>query len=268
MKNHHVLPGGTVRRALVILSAICFLPALAIAEVTSPVTPTTRTITGTGGRKMEVTILEKSATAIKAKRISDGKEFTFELAKLSADDRAFITGLAAPVAPPVKQRTALLLGFSEIQTQLEKAGFVVTKAPTESVNEDPLGTPSRVSIKYTTIAQFTDEQIKSYDLIWASSRGQRKTEERLTTLIPSYKGIIVWAEKWDRTRELLIKNQEKKFKPYSKATAYMKPDGNVIFYSTTTSQWNTKTDNVEVLEEHPEMMEQAIVEAKRILGTR
>ena len=93
MKNHHAFFGGTVRRALVILSAICFLPALAIAEETSPVTPTTRTITDSGGRKIEVTIIEKSATGIKAKRQSDGKEFTVELAKLSPDDQAFVGSL-------------------------------------------------------------------------------------------------------------------------------------------------------------------------------
>ena len=107
MKNH-VPPGGTVRRALLTLSAILFLPALAVAEETSPVTQTTRTITDSGGRKIEVTILEKSATGIKAKRTSDGKEFTVELAKLSADDQAFVGALKpAPTKNPETEKKTI-----------------------------------------------------------------------------------------------------------------------------------------------------------------
>ena len=111
MKNHHALPGGTVRRALVILSAICFLPALAIAEEPTPVTPTTRTITDSGGRKIEVTIIGKSATGIKAKRTSDGKEFSVELAKLSADDQAFVGGLKPTLSgtPETEKKTLRVL---------------------------------------------------------------------------------------------------------------------------------------------------------------
>ena len=107
MKNH-VPAAGIVRRALVILSAICSLPALAIAEDTSPITPTARTITDTSGRKIAVTIVEKSATAIKAKRTSDGKEFTVELVKLSADDQAFVGALKpAPSENPETEKKTL-----------------------------------------------------------------------------------------------------------------------------------------------------------------
>ena len=58
--------------------------------------PVQRTLTSADGRKLDVTITDKSATAIKAKT-SGGKEFTLELAKLSADDQAFIISCKAPV---------------------------------------------------------------------------------------------------------------------------------------------------------------------------
>ena len=111
MIKHHVLASGTVCRALVLLSAICFLPALAIAEETTPVTPTTRTITDSGGRKIEVTIIGTSATGIKAKRTSDGKDFTLELAKLSADDQAFVGALKPTLSenPETEKKTLRVL---------------------------------------------------------------------------------------------------------------------------------------------------------------
>ena len=110
MKNH-ALPGGIVSRALVILFATFCLPALAIAEDTSPVTPTTRTITDTSGRKIEVTIIGKSATGIKATRKSDGKEFAVELAKLSADDQAFVGTLKPALSknPETVKKTVRVL---------------------------------------------------------------------------------------------------------------------------------------------------------------
>ena len=56
---------------------------------TGPTLPITHTLTSADGRKMEVTILSKSETAIKAKR-ADGKECEIALDKLSAADKAFV----------------------------------------------------------------------------------------------------------------------------------------------------------------------------------
>ena len=241
---------------------------IGFAQNTLPATatlPVQRTLTAADGRKMDVTILSKDAASIKVRR-ADGKEFTLELTKLSADDQAFLAGPTAPVAPaaPPVKRTALLLGFDETKTQLEAAGYVVTKAPTEKLKEDRAGTPVAREQTHTTLASFTDDQIKGFDLVWAYSKGQDKTVERLTKLVANCH-VVVWREERDRTRELLIKNQEKPYKPYRLAPAYIKTDGNVVFYSTKSIQWDPKTKNFETLEEHPEIEGQAIAEATKLL---
>ena len=58
--------------------------------------PAVRTMTAADGRKLEGTILSKDATSIQFRRTTDGKEFTLELSKLSAEDQAFIGTLHAP----------------------------------------------------------------------------------------------------------------------------------------------------------------------------
>lgn len=92
-----------IRRILLCLAGLLLTSLTGFSQGSTPTAtgmPVPRTLTSADGRKLEVTLLEKTATAIKAKRASDGVEFTLELAKLSADDQAFIAGLAVPVAAP------------------------------------------------------------------------------------------------------------------------------------------------------------------------
>ena len=73
-----------------------------------PVLPQDRDITDTNGRKLSGTILEKSETAIKYHRKSDGKEIDIEINTLSAADRQFVKGCqaATPLTPtPPKTET-------------------------------------------------------------------------------------------------------------------------------------------------------------------
>lgn len=69
------------------------------AEISLTALPTQRVLTDTSGRKLDVTILEKDDTSIKVRRVSDSKEFSLDLNKLSAEDREFAKGLQpAPLA--------------------------------------------------------------------------------------------------------------------------------------------------------------------------
>ena len=103
-------------------------PAAAVTPATLPVA---HTLTSKDGRTIDVTILSKSDTAIKAAR-ADGKEFEIALDKLSDADKAFIAGLAAPDPKTVKKLTVLLMGLENPEALVEQAtwlknhGFDVT----------------------------------------------------------------------------------------------------------------------------------------------
>lgn len=241
----------------------------AIAQETTGTLPVKRALTSADGRQIEVTITEKTATAIKAIRVSDGKEFTFDLAKLSAADQAFIAGLAAPAPPPVKPRTVLLMDDDpNLKALLEKSGFLVTKPPTERLNEDDAGSPIGVSYNYVTLSKISDDDIKKFDVIWlGASSKQAKTKNRVIELIPGYAGVAVCVKKWAITRRELIDKEQVNQSEFAKAPAYMKPDGNVIFYSTRTTKFSPSEKHDELLETHPEIWAQVIVEAKRLLDT-
>ena len=75
---------------------------------TAQTMPVARTLTSADGRTIEVTILSKSATAIKAKK-ADGKEFKIALDKLSDADKAFVVGLTNPDPNAVKKPTVLVV---------------------------------------------------------------------------------------------------------------------------------------------------------------
>ena len=63
--------------------------------------PVQRVLTDSAGRKLDATILEKTADSIKCRRTSDNKEFTLQLTNLSADDRKFLAELdKSAVAKP------------------------------------------------------------------------------------------------------------------------------------------------------------------------
>lgn len=76
-------------------------PTPATSDTGSTTLPVQRTLTDTGGRKIDVTITEKAATAIRVRRTSDGKDYDLPLAKLSADDQTFVASVesATPVTP-------------------------------------------------------------------------------------------------------------------------------------------------------------------------
>ena len=86
--------------AAIAIFSIC--PGLANAQAPVPTAssqslPVQRTITSADGRKLDVIITNKTATAIKVKTTA-GKEFTLEIAKLSTDDQTFVAGCKAPAA--------------------------------------------------------------------------------------------------------------------------------------------------------------------------
>lgn len=75
------------------LATVIVLPASLAAESLNENTlPATRTLKSVDGRTIDVVIVSKSPTAIKAKR-ANGKEFEIALDKLSDADRAFVAGL-------------------------------------------------------------------------------------------------------------------------------------------------------------------------------
>jgi hypothetical protein len=83
---------------LLCLATALVLPAsLAAESVNENTLPAARTLKSVDGRTIDVVIVSKSATAIKAKK-ADGKEFEITLDKLSDADKAFVAGLGeAPV---------------------------------------------------------------------------------------------------------------------------------------------------------------------------
>lgn len=292
MKNASSVAG--FRRIFAAISIIFTVAASqAIAQEAITALPIQRTLTATDGRKLDVTITDKSSTAIKGKTVA-GKEFTLELTKLSAEDQAFIAGLAAPAAPPVRPRTALLMGggsivypvpqtgivkpgaepelvsgstdTDELHALLKKAGFTVTKVNKETLAETQDGKPSQRTIKYNSLAKYTDDQLKGFDLIWVLGCGQDKTKTRLTELIPTFPGIVVWPEKWGKmTKANLINKDQLKQSEFAKSPIYMKADGNVIFYSRASIKYNTSIKRDELLERKPEMENEVIAEARRLL---
>lgn len=92
--NHQII---RIFRSLLIASTL-FLPAtLASESATGTTLPATRTLTSADGRTIDVVIVSKTPTSIKAKK-ADGKEFEISFDKLSDADKAFVAGLGeAPV---------------------------------------------------------------------------------------------------------------------------------------------------------------------------
>ena len=76
--------------------------------------PVKRTLTSADGRTIDVVIIAKTETGIKAKK-ADGKEFELTLDKLSDSDAVFVAG---QVEAPIKKMTALVIGKLESEVQL------------------------------------------------------------------------------------------------------------------------------------------------------
>ena len=246
-------------------------------SATATTLPVQRTLTDTTGRKIDVTITEKTATAIKAKRVSDGKEFSFELAKLSADDQAFVTGV---VAAPVKKPTVLLVSKNDkIQTLLEKAGFDVTLPLTTNSVKEPDG--QRVASAIIFLEKLPDDELKKFDIIWANewTEGWMTTEnatlnngrttrqaDRVLNLVATGK-LVVWNLYWKSSRKKLL---AKEYTDHGLAITkeYMQSEENVISYNWEIRKWDAKTGSNPVVETHPEILDQVIAEAKKLSVTR
>lgn len=79
--------------------------------------PLDHTITDSAGRSMESTIISATETSIKVRRKSDGKEFDIPVARLSADDRKFVSSLYAPkaVVPDTHRKVLFHLQTDRLQ---------------------------------------------------------------------------------------------------------------------------------------------------------
>lgn len=224
-------------------------PATQEAAAAENVMPVKRTLTSADGRTIDVTILSKSYTAIKAAR-ADGKEFEIALDKLSDADKAFVAGL---VDAPVKKMKALVTGKLErLTTRMEKAGFEITKLNTtkelQTISDQNLET-------FDAIVLVDDRLVPYIDAI------QR---DRLIKLTNDEK-VIAWRHYYKTDKRDLIK---KKTAPcLFKGSGEMRDQepfidvqGNAIFYSWTKS--NDKTGG-----EIPDdaIFDQVVVELKRLI---
>jgi hypothetical protein len=80
--------------AIILLAISCFSRGQVAAI--EDYLPVERSLTDTAGRKIETTILSMTATAIRFRRASDGREFDMPLEKLSPADQDFLKSLGKP----------------------------------------------------------------------------------------------------------------------------------------------------------------------------
>lgn len=269
MKNY-ALP-VTVRRILVILGAILSWHTLVVAEEIRPVSPTVRTITDAGGRKIDVTIIGKSPSSIKAKRTSDDKEFVIELGKLSEDDRAYISGLTVT---PVKKFTVLLtLGDEPLKALLEKSGFDVTTPGEERYSKTPDG--KSVSSGLAFLAKISDAELQAFDLIWVNRwsggwlpGGVNSQEgDRFRDLVVTGKKMV-WIRTWQVSKVDFLNGVVDRTSGRAKSKTYIRCEENVIFYWDKIDDWDEKEDRRVVLERHPEILEQTVIKAKMLVEAK
>ena len=161
-------------------------PTGAVAP-TAQTMPVARTLTSSDGRAIDVTILSKSDTAIKAKK-ADGKEFEIALDKLSDADKAFVAGLTAQEAR--KTSVLILVDSGSIETYrhhraatlLRNNGFDVTigVCPRRNAEERPTkeadDTFDEISKKEKAILVSTLKAIDHFDVLWIVEFGFDKTE--------------------------------------------------------------------------------------------
>lgn len=143
-------------------------PTVAVAPAQTM--PVAHTLTSADGRTIDVTILSKSDTAIKAKK-ADGKEAEITLDKLSEADKAFVAGLIE------KKARVLLMGtvfsangnFQMITDLLKKHGFDVTIGVYRGLGDkdgeaetefDKISKVEKAVLVNTTAA------IDPYDILW------------------------------------------------------------------------------------------------------
>lgn len=246
-------------------------PTVAVAPVVEPVValgttmPVQRTLTDTAGRKLDVTIFEKSATAIRARRTSDAKEFELPLDKLSVEDQAFIAGLVA--APAQKPTVLLIWEDKNLQEVLEKAGFATTIPAVEKRFEAPSGNPAQIAYDYPAVEKITDEELKKFNVIWMNDYVGHKQTDRFKSLVASGHTVMWKHDTMTSKTKFLAREHPGHVKkaPYS---AYMKAYGNVVFYNSQTRVWDKKDEAYRDAEMHPEILDQVIAEAKKLMATQ
>jgi hypothetical protein len=246
--------------ALVCLALATAAPSYSQAAPVNTM-PIPRTLTSTDGRKMDVIITEKTATGIKAKRATDQKEFELELARLSAEDQTFVAGLV------MKKYTVFMTAHDkDLKDRLEKAGFKVTMPPTAKENGNRANGGSMEFFE-----KITDDELKKFDLIWASSWGEMfmlkrgdQQADRLHQLAATGRPTV-WKMKWKMSKKSFIEKENPSEGGRATSKEYTQSDGNVILYNWQINQWDQKTGSTPVVAEHPEILDQTIAEARKIL---
>lgn len=242
-------------------------PAPANAGTTLPLTlPTPRTLTSTDGRTIDVTILSKTDTAIRAAR-ADGKEFEIPLDKLSDADKAFVAGF--------NNRSLTVFLYqrdSKITESMEKAGFKVTTAG---------GTRAEST---SFMQKLTDEDLNKFDLICVSEgintswkNGYKEEDaaqaDRLLKLMMAGKPTMwinrlrISKKQFIQDKGVYVKEQYSSngYRGYESARPYCEVDGNVVFYNSSHSKWDTEKKSVVTLDRKPEIQEEAIQRAKELV---
>ena len=256
--------------------SLCLVVAISatIAGFSEPETPSngetmpvTHIVTDITGRKLEGTILSKNPNSIQFSRTSDGKKFTLELNKLSAEDQAFINKLT--VAPVKKPRLFLMANNSaELKVILEK-NFEVTVAQTEKVAERNDGAPLDKMYEYPYFGDMTDNQISDFDVIWKDSvLMQIKNEERIRKIAKTFQGAFVFAKAGPTTRKAYftpLSDKERGKHDKRGTKAYIITDKNMIFFNIDNSKYDREYGLKEI-DRHPEIYGQASDEAIRILA--
>lgn len=149
--------------------------------------PAIREITDSTGRKMQVTILSKTAESVKIRRTSDGKEFDFALDKLSEEDQQFVASAKAK-----KPKALMFLQMEyhkDIQTQLADAGYDWEQV---TWTLDKTGEYHKL---IWDISGIDEAKLAEYDILFYGEglgRGsEREEHEKWKGLMQTYKGVMV-----------------------------------------------------------------------------
>jgi hypothetical protein len=207
--------------------------------------PVARTLTSADGRTIDVTILSKSDTAIKAKK-ADGKEFEITLDKLSEADREFVAGL---VDAPVKKIKVLTFGTERLIPNMENDEFEIT-----ILNDT------------NDLESLSDQELESFDAILTAGPSNSEHGIQVDRLIKwtHDEKIIVWRHyyKIDKREFINKKLEPTLFKGKGEMRdqePFINVQGNTIFYSPT--KYNFKKGGDEILDEN--ILDQVFIELKQ-----
>ena len=258
-------------------------PRAEATATTANIMPITRTLTSADGRTIDVTILSKSATAIKAAR-ADGKEFEIPLNNLSGVDRAFVTAL---IEPAHRQLTAFLYyddryltdkGKPSIGKMLENAGFKVTCGGWgKPVDRDGI----KISENTILLEKLSDLELRKFDVVWINGElgwydeiPQRRINEantrqgiRLLKLLADGK-LMVWRSEIKPYKPSFITgNGEVYNKKNNLAKEASKPyftiEANTFFYNDSVTEYRKEDNSYFRSSTHPEILDQIMDNLKK-----